>query len=263
MFDKIKTNPLLSKMLNLQKDKYPKDADKNVTLKDSYINAFSISDRSVRIIFDHVNMKILNVTDNVEHVIGFSGKDFTGMSLSFVFDFFTLDHYNFLYIWLKWAFSLHSKVESIDLDRIVNVRQAICGVKVKHKKGHDMRILLRHFVLEETEDHIPIVAAITIDDISHLIKSDFYWGRIESGHDVKRIHHMISTDKISKPHDILTDREIETLRLLAEGKESKEIGKLLYISSHTVDNHRRNMINRIGVRDTTGLVQICRMIGII
>jgi DNA-binding CsgD family transcriptional regulator len=74
---------------------------------------------------------------------------------------------------------------------------------------------------------------------------------------------MNSIDKISKPYDILTDREIETLRLLAEGKESKEIGKILYISSHTVDNHRRNMINRLGVRDTTGLVQICRMTGII
>jgi DNA-binding CsgD family transcriptional regulator len=61
----------------------------------------------------------------------------------------------------------------------------------------------------------------------------------------------------------LTDREKEMVRLLAQGKESKEIGSLLLISPHTVDNHRRNMINKIGVRDTTGLIQICRMVGII
>ena len=263
MFDIIKTNPILSKMLNLQKDKYPNDAGKNVVLKDSFINAFSISDRSVRVIFDQVNMKILNITDNVEVVMGFSGKDFSNMSLAIAFKFFTLEHYNFLYVWLKWAYSLHSKVNPSDLDRLVNVRHAICGVKVKHKKGHDMRILLRHFVLEETENHIPIVAAVTIDDVSHLMKSDFYWGRIISGQNIKSIHHIVSTDKISKHCDILSDRELETLRLLAEGKESKEIGKILFISPHTVDNHRRNMISKIGVRDTTGLIQICKMTGIL
>jgi DNA-binding CsgD family transcriptional regulator len=45
--------------------------------------------------------------------------------------------------------------------------------------------------------------------------------------------------------------------------ESKEVGKILFISSHTVDNHRRNMISRTGARDTTALIQICRMSGII
>jgi hypothetical protein len=183
MFEILTMNPLLGKMLNLQKDKYPVDADKIVELKENYINAFSKSDHSVRVIFDHVNMKILNITDNVGIVTGFSGKDFTDISLAFAFKFFTFDHYNFLYVWLKWAFSLHSKVKPSDLDRLVNVRHAICGVKVKHKNGHIMRILLRHYVLEETKDHIPIVAAVTIDDVSHLIKSDFYWGRIESGQD--------------------------------------------------------------------------------
>ena len=95
------------------------------------------------------------------------------------------------------------------------------------------------------------------------MKADFYWGRIEAGKEDRYHRHFVSTDKLYHYTDILTDREKQTVRLLAEGKESKEIGKLLFSSSHTVDNHRRTMISKTGVRDTTGLVQICKMIGII
>jgi DNA-binding CsgD family transcriptional regulator len=45
--------------------------------------------------------------------------------------------------------------------------------------------------------------------------------------------------------------------------ESKEIADVLDISSHTVNNHRRNMITRTGARDTTALIHICKMIGIL
>lgn len=39
----------------------------------------------------------------------------------------------------------------------------------------------------------------------------------------------------------LSDREKEILQLVAQGKTSREIGELLFISKHTVDTHRRNI----------------------
>ena len=132
-----------------------------------------------------------------------------------------------------------------------------------HKDGHIGRVLFRQICIKWDEKGIITVSALTLDDVTHLIKADFYWGRIESTKEDKQVFHLISTEKEAKPTDILTDREKEMLRLLAQGKESKEIGNLLFISPHTVDNHRRNMITRIGVRDTTGLIQICKMAGII
>jgi DNA-binding NarL/FixJ family response regulator len=56
---------------------------------------------------------------------------------------------------------------------------------------------------------------------------------------------------------------MEVLRMIAEGKESKEIAESLFISLYTVDNHRRNMLARTGARDMTALIQICQMVGII
>jgi DNA-binding CsgD family transcriptional regulator len=249
---------LLSEILALQKDIYANEKGKIYVVKDNYLGEFSKSENSVRLIFDHVNFKILQISDNVEKLWGYPAKDFLESQMLFPFKLLTLEHYNFLYEWLKWVLTRHYKYGDT-----YKAQQAMCGIKVNHKNGSVMRFLVRQNSLEETKEGIPTISAVTLDDVTHLIKADFYWGRIECGKEKRAIHHLFSMDKKDIPNDILSPREKETVILIAEGKESKEIGKLLHISQHTVDNHRRNMIAKIGVRDTTGLVQICKMIGII
>lgn len=53
----------------------------------------------------------------------------------------------------------------------------------------------------------------------------------------------------------LTEREIEVLRLVAQGLSSTEIGAQLFISPRTVDTHRNNLIQKLGVNGIAGLVQ--------
>lgn len=53
----------------------------------------------------------------------------------------------------------------------------------------------------------------------------------------------------------LSDREIEVLKLVAQGFSSAEIGKQLFISPRTVDTHRNNLIQKLEVPGIAGLVQ--------
>ena len=53
----------------------------------------------------------------------------------------------------------------------------------------------------------------------------------------------------------LTTREREIVKLIAEGKSSKEIGELLFISSRTVQHHRANIMKKLNVKNTTELVK--------
>jgi DNA-binding NarL/FixJ family response regulator len=46
----------------------------------------------------------------------------------------------------------------------------------------------------------------------------------------------------------LSQREKEILQLIAEGKSSKEIGELLFLSSKTVDAHRKNIMDKLELR---------------
>jgi DNA-binding NarL/FixJ family response regulator len=55
--------------------------------------------------------------------------------------------------------------------------------------------------------------------------------------------------------DSLTLREREILKLIAEGKSSKEIADLLYISARTVERHRANLMDKLNLRKTADLVK--------
>lgn len=54
---------------------------------------------------------------------------------------------------------------------------------------------------------------------------------------------------------ILTDREIEILKLIAAGFSNKEIGDKLYISHRTVDTHRTNLMKKLEVSNIAGLIR--------
>lgn len=54
--------------------------------------------------------------------------------------------------------------------------------------------------------------------------------------------------------EVLTPRQIEIVRLLAEGKSSKEIAFVLGLNSKTVDEHRSRIMERLQIRDLASLV---------
>jgi len=53
----------------------------------------------------------------------------------------------------------------------------------------------------------------------------------------------------------LTTREKEILKLIAEGKSSKEIAELLFISFRTVERHRSNIMEKLKIKKTADLVR--------
>jgi len=57
------------------------------------------------------------------------------------------------------------------------------------------------------------------------------------------------------PDEPLTIREREIIKLIAEGRSSKEIGELLFISSRTVQHHRANIMRKLNFKKTAELVK--------
>jgi len=55
------------------------------------------------------------------------------------------------------------------------------------------------------------------------------------------------------PPEEISQREKDVLRLVALGLTNKEIGEKLYISSHTVITHRKNITSKLGIKTIAGL----------
>jgi DNA-binding NarL/FixJ family response regulator len=68
---------------------------------------------------------------------------------------------------------------------------------------------------------------------------------------------------LNTPLDVLTPREREVLILVAEGRTNQEIANKLIISIKTVQAHRANMMEKLGLQDITQLVRFAIAHGLI
>jgi len=69
--------------------------------------------------------------------------------------------------------------------------------------------------------------------------------------------------KKGAPAPALTSRQIEILRQVAQGASSKEIARALSLSIKTVETHRAQIMERLGIRDVAGLVRYAVRCGLI
>jgi DNA-binding NarL/FixJ family response regulator len=70
-------------------------------------------------------------------------------------------------------------------------------------------------------------------------------------------------DSAEEGFDVLTPRELEVLKLIAEAYTSQQIADALFISIKTVDRHRQNILEKLGMRDRVELTRYAIKRGLI
>jgi DNA-binding NarL/FixJ family response regulator len=72
-----------------------------------------------------------------------------------------------------------------------------------------------------------------------------------------------TNDELLELANSLSEREIAVLRLIADGKTNKEIAEELFLSTHTVDSHRKNIMQKTGCSNTASLIRFGLKSGIV
>ena len=90
-----------------------------------------------------------------------------------------------------------------------------------------------------------ILKPVDIDELKEALER---FCKVEEDREITRL-----PDKLLKEYS-LTQREIELLQLIAQSKTSKEIAEILFISKHTVDTHRRNILKKTGKKNIMELL---------
>ena len=87
----IDAQKLIDSILKTQEGLYTEPIGDIKPLSENYINEFSRNENSVKVVFDHANFKILQISDNVELLIGYPAEDFLRLNILFAFKLFPLN----------------------------------------------------------------------------------------------------------------------------------------------------------------------------
>lgn len=79
----------------------------------------------------------------------------------------------------------------------------------------------------------------------------------------RKVVEQVLSGKLAAADGDLTPRQREILQLVAEGKTTKEIAALLHVSVKTVETHRAQLMQRLGIRDIPGLVRHAMKLGLV
>ena len=207
-------------------------------------------------ILDTKNYRLIYRNNYFYNLMGVSKEEFDNYGDAFVLANFAsyLPQYNALIV--KYLEQVWSRLK---LNNKKDIKSCVSGLHYNHPQKGTRRLFMQSYVLATDINQYPIYNLILYYDITYLLKNDFYWFKIycESEKNKSVVYHS-ETNEILKG-DIITTREKEILEFIVSGKTSEEIAEMLYISKITVNNHRQNMLNRLGVKDTTALVELVNL----
>ena len=94
-----------------------------------------------------------------------------------------------------------------------------------------------------------------------IVRGETYLSPAVSKHVVADYVRRVSSEPSSLEQ--LTSRQREILQLIAEGRTTKEIADLLYVSVKTVETHRLQLMKRLNIHDVAGLVRYAIRMGLV
>lgn len=158
------------------------------------------------------------------------------------------------------------------MDIAMPVMNGLEATQAIHKAFPETRIL----VLTQHENKEYVMPLLRAGAVGYIIKSARASELIEAIRAVSdegaylppKITHAVVTaiaesSGASGDQSILTEREIQVVRLIAEGLSSREIADRLSISVKTVDTHRANIMQKLGVHNSAELIKYAIRQGIV
>jgi DNA-binding CsgD family transcriptional regulator len=208
-------------------------------------------------ILDYTEKKYRQVNDRMSSITGFRNSYMLDGGLEFGLSIWHPDD-------LK-IFSKRIMVDNLQFIRSIPAeRQAeylfTCNYRVKTRNGGYKNILQQSAFIRSSDAGIPLATMGFLTDVSRIA------GNTRMTH---AIEHIGRPDRSGKPHGIvfersyflherdalLTRREVEVLKWICEGLNSRQIAARLHLSVNTVNNHRRSILRKTNCRTTMSLLR--------
>lgn len=219
--------------------------------KYSELNSMFASGPTVPYIFNPSTLKYLLMCNSADTILGVPASEFMNNGIKTLFDKTHRDDMEIIYSriipdFIKLRRS-RPKHQTKKLRFTLNFR-------FNHPNKKYIHCLEQVMILETDKNDDIILNFGIITDISEYKTDNSMIGTVSILNKANE-YEIIYSKNYSSNHQILyTNREMDIIRLLAKGLPSKAIATRLNISSHTVDQHRRNMLKKANMNNTQELV---------
>ncbi|HET8828389.1 MAG TPA: helix-turn-helix transcriptional regulator [Pelobium sp.] len=209
-------------------------------------------------VFDMKRFKSIYISDNIEDLTGYTPDEVNN--------------------WGVWAWLKHLTYKELIfqvknsqlISRILKNKDTkpflhsyLINTGITSKAGEEKRMIFSNFTISLNDSGKQKYHLILWKEATHLFKTKQVYVRHLFGQTDPTIWSYHTDKGKFLNHDLISERETEIVKLLLKGKNSKEIAEQLSISSLTVDNHRKNIINRLQLKNTDNLLELSKWIKLV
>lgn len=222
-----------------------------------YSSMFTILDKAASFfyLFDFVQMRYLYCSESIKDIMGYTARDWIERGPDWVFSTILPDDVRRLKELHKALFAYYYSLPVAERKDYKYVWE----VRAVRKDGRVIWIMQQGSFIEVDDHGKPMITFDILSDTSQIKRDNsmtLSMFKHVDDQEFKLFFPITSNEPFSK-------REIELINLISLGLNSREIAEKLFISPHTVDTHRRNMLRKAGVGDSMKLVSYGRDNGLI
>jgi DNA-binding CsgD family transcriptional regulator len=224
-----------------------------------FINLFKNAP-SIVLVVNHAEHKYEFFSENVKQILGFEAEEFYKGNVEFGLSHIHPEHAIIFSEHLFPAmFNAIERYKDQDLKKL----RLTYNFKFKRKDGVYVWLSQHMSILEIDKEKNPLLSMYFMSDINAL-KKDSKLDFTVSVLDEKGYYIPVQISAFPEGTPLaITTRELEILKLIGSGKSSQLIADELGISRHTVNTHRKNMLEKTGTKNTSELLNLSLVKGLI
>ncbi len=212
-------------------------------------------------IFNYNSFKYEFFSPNVEKILGYSAEEYIEGGLAFSYSTLNNIHASIITseiypVYLEYCVK-HSPNEGIKRLRFSYEYQ------VNAKYGASIWCQHQFTIIEVDAKGFPILDLFCITDINDSKKDDVINFVISQKNDNEIYETIFTNGYQTRDLTVLSNRELQVLKLLCEGNSTPKIAAILNLSEHTVKSHRKNILLKMEVKNSMDIVKIAHDNGFI
>ena len=229
---------------------------------ESYLEKYKVLDnlvekgQTIHFLFNYNTLSIEYLSQNA---FGLTRKDrdyFAGTGDSLLRKIFRDKDVHFIVDEIPKAFQTvrdqyqHDEIENLSFQIFIRLSEDLCGGRNK---------MFQYQVVEFDESKKPLLCMGWVSDVSFASEPQYISIAVNHINDgeSENVYHQ----RLYYGDEILSNREIQIVRLLVEGNTSQNVADELNISVKTVNNHRQNILRKLGAKSTSEVIRYAVMRG--